>query len=85
MQKYKITKKTTSIAEIIIEKSCLTGSPKIDALIKDITFGEIPKVGNLINTEYIESPNYRMELKIQDDLEITYIILKKEPVITIIK
>lgn len=81
MKKYTITKQVKIIAEITICSSCIKGDAKIDSLIKDLTFAEIQKVGNLRNTEKIESENYILALKDKNIFGYNFILTKKETVI----
>ena len=80
-KKYTIAKQIKNIAEITISLCCIKGDPKIDSLIKDLTFAEIQKVGNLQNTEKIESENYIFALKDKDIFGYHFILAKKETVI----
>lgn len=81
MKKYTITKQIKNIAEVIISPSCIKGDMKIDSLLKDLTFAEIQKVGNLQNTEKIESENYILALKDKDIFGYHFVLAKKETVI----
>lgn len=81
MKKYTITKQVKNVAEISISSSCIKGDKKIDSLIKDLTFAEIQKVGNLQNTEKIESENYILALKDKGVFGYHFILSKKETVI----
>lgn len=80
-KKYTIAKQIKNIAEISIGLSCIGGDAKIDSLIKDLTFAEIQEVGNLRNTEKIESENYILALKDKDIFGYHFVLAKKETVI----
>lgn len=81
MVKYFITKQIKNIAEITISPSCIKGDLKTDSLIKDLTFGEIQKVGDLHNTEKIESDNYVFALIGKDIFGYHFVLAHKETMI----
>lgn len=81
MKKYTVTKQVKNIAEISIGLSCIKGDTKIDSLLRDLTFAEIQKTGDLRNTEKIESENYIFALKDKGIFGYHFILSKKETVI----
>jgi hypothetical protein len=81
IKKFRICKEQIEIAEITIGSICVKGDKKIDALIKDLTFGEIQEVGDLSKLTAVSSDNYTLCLVGKGIMGYTFKLSKLETVI----